>query len=64
MVYAIAEDEIVQLEDRLLQMVGNAKTFQLNAGESIAQLASPPPGRMTCPRNKNYHRCNRKNESD
>lgn len=43
-IYAVAENEIVQFKNGLLQMVGDAKTLKLDTGKFFAQLARPPPG--------------------
>ena len=55
MINAVAQNEVVQFPDALLQMIGNLKTLQLDGRQFFAQLPRPVPGAKRCPGNKADH---------
>jgi len=55
MIGAIAQHQVVEFPNRLLQMIGDLKTLQLDGGEFLAQFAGALPRAMGRPGDKAHH---------
>src|SRR5581483_882964 len=56
------QNPVIELQNRLLKMVGDLKTFELNVGQTLAQISSSPPRVLGRPDDKRQDPGDRQDE--